>query len=344
MSIEFKSTITPSRWLNPAFKPPQQSVDVEWRTDPLVGDIGMFLGLRPVKLEEPDFDTLVAKSLERPCPFCPENIETSAGKFLPDFIPEGRIKVGDCLLFPNIFPWVPNSAVAVFSPQHFCRHVDFNVTDMVNGLLACQEYLRRLATFCPESRYHFLGMNYLPMASSSQLHPHFQAFASSSPLTQHSRLLSASESYYNACRSHYWADYVAEEKRLDRRYIGTVGKTEWFTSFVSRSWMMDVTVVFPERVTITELTVADVTDFCHGLKRVFKYMATQNYYSFNMALYSGLQESRGFWCHARLVQRGSYGPLEQSDTGVFQVLQSSYIMLRKPEDVAREMKPFMAEP
>lgn len=342
MTIEFKRTVTPSRWLNPALNPPEQTVEVEWRTDPLTGDTGMLLGLRAIKLEEPDFGTLIARSLERPCPFCPENIEAAAGKFPPDFIPEGRIKAGDCLLFPNIFPWVPDSAVAVFSPRHFDRHVDFVESDLINGFLACQEYLRRLASYHPQSRYHFLGMNYLPAACSSQLHPHLQVFASASPLTHHSRLLSASESYYNDRGRSYWADYILEEKRLNERYAGAVGGTEWFASYVSRSWMMDVTAVFPHKVMITDLTAADITDFCRGLKRVFRYMAGQNYYSFNLAVYSGLPESRGFWCHARLIQRGNYGPLEQSDNGVFQVLQSSFTMLRRPEDVTRELRPFLA--
>jgi len=342
MPIEFKRTLAPSRWLNPASRPLEQSAEVEWRTDPLIGDIGMLLGLRAIKLEEPDFPTLVARSLEKPCPFCPENIENWASKFPPDFIPEGRIKVGDCVLFPNIVPWVPDSAVAVFSPRHFDRHVDFDETALLNGFLACQDYLRRLAGYHPQSRHHFLGMNYLPAACSSQLHPHIQAFASESPLTQHDRLLSASESYYNGCGRNYWADYVLEEKRLNERYAGAVGGTEWFTSFVSRSWMLDVTAVFPGKVTILGLSQADFRDFCRGLKRVFRYMASQNYFSFNLALYSGLPESRGFWCHARLVQRATFGPLEQSDISVYQILQSSYTMLRRPEDTARELRPFLA--
>lgn len=344
MPIEFKHTLTPSRWLNPASDPPEQTVNVEWRTDPLNGDIGMVLGLRAIKLEEPDFSTLVAKSLEKPCPFCPENIEKWASKFPPEFIPEGRIKVGDCLLFPNIVPWVPDSAVAVFSPKHFNKHVDFDETALLNGLLACQEYLRRLTAYHPESRYHFLGMNYLPPACSSQLHPHVQAFASASPLAHHGRLLSASESYYNAHSRSYWADYISEEKSLNERYAGTVGSTDWFTSFVSRSWMMDVTAVFPGKTTIAELSPADLGNFCRGLKRVFKYMASQNYFSFNLAVYSGLPKSRGFWCHARLVQRATFGPLEQSDISVYQMLQSSFTMLRRPEEVARELRPFLSEP
>jgi len=343
MSIEFKRTLTTSRWLNPASKPPEQSVKVEWRTDPLTGDIGMIPGLRTIKLEELDFQTMVAKSLERPCPFCPENIEASASRFPPDFIPEGRIRVGDCLLFPNIVPWVPDSAVAVFSPRHFDRHADFDEAALLNGFLACQEYLKRLAGYHPQSRYHFLGMNYLPAACSSQLHPHVQVFASETPLTQHDRLLSASESYYNAYGRNYWADYVSEEKRLNERYAGSVGGTEWFTSFVSRSWMIDVTSVFPGKATIAELAPADLGDFCRGLKRIFKYMASQNYFSFNLAVYSGLPESRGFWCHARLVQRAAFGPLEQSDISVYQMLQSSYTMLRRPEDVAQELRPFLSE-
>ncbi|MEW6141552.1 MAG: hypothetical protein AB1597_00135 [Chloroflexota bacterium] len=344
MSIEFKRTLTPSRWLNPASNPPEQTVEVEWRTDPLTGDVGMVPGMRTIKLEEPDFPTMVAKSLERPCPFCPENIEASASRFPHDFIPEGRIRVSDCLLFPNIVPWVPDSAVAVFGPKHFDKHLDFDETALLNGFLACQEYLKRLADYHPESQYHFLGMNYLPPACSSQLHPHVQVFASASPLTQHGRLLSASESYYNAHGRAYWADYISEEKRLNERYAGMIGNTEWFASFVSRSWMMDVTTVFPGKTTITGLSASDFGDFCRGLKRVFKYMASQNYFSFNLAVYSGLPESRGFWCHARLVQRATFGLLEQSDISVYQMLQSSYTMLRRPEDVARELRPFLSEP
>ena len=342
--IDSKRTLTPSSWINPAISPPQQSVDVEWRTDPLTGEVGMLPGLRAVKMEEPDFKTLAAKSLERPCPFCPENIDRAASNFPPEFIPEGRIRIGGCTLFPNIVPYVPDSAVAVFSPKHFERHADFAEADLVNGLKACREYLSRLAGYHPDSKYQFIGMNYLPMACASILHPHIQVYASETPLPRHARLLAGSESYYNDCGRNYWADYVSEEKERGERCIGTVGGTEWFASFVSLGWMMDLTAVFPGRKTLSELADGDLNDFARGLKRVFRYMAGQNYYSYNLALYSGLPDSRSFWCHARLVQRVQYGPLGQSDMSTFQLLMGGYTMLKRPEETAGEIRPYLAAP
>jgi galactose-1-phosphate uridylyltransferase len=331
MPIEFKRTTEPSRWLDPRLDPPEQAIISEWRTDPLTGDLGMLINNRFRKLEEPDFAALVAKSKTLPCPFCPENIETTASKFPPDLIPEGRIRVGETFLFANIAPWVAYSAVAVFSPQHFTKHIDFDETELVNGFIACQEYLKRLSVSVPEAKYHFIGWNYLPTASSSVLHPHLQVFASAEPLRYQGELLRASRAYYNTCGTNYWADLVAVEKKHNERYIGAVGATEWLASYVSRSWLLDVTAVFPGKEAILDLTKEALGDLVRGLKKVFRYMASQNFYSFNLALYSGLSGEGSFWSHARLIQRATYGAMGQSDAGTFQLLQSTYAALRSPE-------------
>ena len=273
-------------------------------------------------------------------PGCPENIERAASLFLPEFVPEGRIRVGRTVLFPNIIPWVPDSAVAVFSPVHFARPADFVEEDLVNGLRACRDYFERLSHHKPQVEHHFVGWNYLPTACSSQLHPHIQAFASETPLRQHRELMQASRAYYATNQHNYWLDFTVEEKTRSQRYVGASGGTVWFTSFAGRSWLLDLLALFPYRASILELSDEDLRGFCHGLAGVFKYMADRNYFSFNLALYSGLPGEDYFWTHARLVQRSVYGPLDQSDTGVFQTLQSSYIMLRRPEDICRELRSY----
>jgi galactose-1-phosphate uridylyltransferase len=337
VTIRFDRSSYISRWLTGAPEPEEKHVEVEWRTDPLTGDVSMLLDI-PVRLPEPDFNTLVARSLERPCPFCPENITRAASRFPAGFIPEGQLAAGKAILFPNIVPWVPHSAVAVLNPAHFLRPVEFNENDILNGMLVCQEYLKRLARYAPEAEHCFLGWNYLPPASSSQLHAHLQVFASEQPLRRQRELLQASQAYYNAGGTRFWTDYVNEEKSLGKRYVATLGSTEWFTSFVSRSWLLDLTVVFPGQVTLAELPTPSLRDFCHGLVKVFRYMAEKNYFSFNMAIYSGLSGESDFTTHARIIQRVAAPPVDQCDAGVFQMLQDSYITLRSPEVVCQELK------
>lgn len=337
--IEFNKTLTTSRWLNPGADQPQE-MPVEWRTDPLNGDVGMVLDLPLRPLEKTDFKTLAAKSLERPCPFCPENFGRAASKYPPEILPEGRLSRGRSHLIANIVPWVPWGAVAVIHPEHFTPPQDIGEADLLNAFLLCRDFLKRILAWDPSLKYQVVGWNFLPPACSSQLHAHLQAFPSSQPMALHRNMLDRSADYRARTGRHWWRDFVAQEKSAGGRHIATLGATEWFASFVSRSWYFDVTAVIPGSVSILDLREEQLRDLVRGLRHCLRYMADRSYDSYNLALYSGILGEDGFWTHARLIQRGVFPPLGQADMGTYQLLGGAWTMVTRPEQVCRDLKPY----
>jgi len=338
MAIEFKREVEYSRILNPASNFEEKSTPVEFRYDPLTGDMGSVWEYRPVKLAKPDLADLVAKSLEIGCPFCPENVEKVTPKFTPDFLPEGRIKVGKAIAFPNVQPYVVHSGLAIFSSQHFFALSDFTEDTIADGLLVSQAYLKTVIEHEPEARYCVINWNYMPPSGGSQIHPHLQLLVERFPLAYHKKLMEGSKSYYMQNGTNYWSDLIAEEKRLNERYIATIGDTVWLTSFVPKSGFLDVTAIFQENESLLTLSAKDIKDFCSGLTKVFNYMDDQDYYSFNLCLYSGIIGENHFWTQARLVQRYYVPPLNVSDINPFQILLEVMPIYKRPESVCQEIK------
>lgn len=340
--IEFSKTTTPSRWLEGGSGQPRE-MQVEWRTDPLNGDIGMILDLPQRPLEKTDFKALVAKSQERPCPFCPENFARSATRYPPEILPEGRLSRGRSQLIANLVPWVPWGAVAIISPEHFVPPQDIAETDLLNAFLLCRDFLKRISDWDAALKYQVVGWNFLPPACSSQLHAHLQAFPSAQPMALHRTMLDRCRDYRARTGRHWWRDFVTQEKQSGGRHIATLGGTEWFTSWVSRSWFFDVTAVVPGSVSILDLRDEQLGDLVRGIKHCLRFMADRAYDSFNLALYSGILGEEGFWTHARLIQRGVFPPLGQADMGAYQLLGGAWTMLTRPEQVCRELIPYFVD-
>ena len=71
MTIEFKKTPQSSTILNPLKEFQEDTLTIETRFDPLTGERCDYCGFRVALPQKIDFDSLVAKSLEKDCPFCP---------------------------------------------------------------------------------------------------------------------------------------------------------------------------------------------------------------------------------------------------------------------------------
>src|SRR4030042_5747051 len=69
------------------------------------------------------------------CPFCPHNIEQAT----PLFLERGRIKRGECYLFPNLFPLAEHHATATLTGEHFLELDQFKVEMLVDNISAAKE-------------------------------------------------------------------------------------------------------------------------------------------------------------------------------------------------------------
>ena len=317
----------------------EKPCNLELRFDPLSGQTCRLLEFPLKMIRRPDLTGMVHESLETGCPFCPPTIEEVIPRFPPELVPEGNIRKGEALVFPNTRPYDVHSAVVVMSSEHYVSLTDFTLKIVLDALTAAHTYLKAVQKADPQAKYHFIAWNYLPPSGGSIIHPHIQCNAGYFPTSYQKQILEASQRYYEQTGTNFWNDLVEREKELEQRYIGTIGNTCWLTSFAPKGRLMDVLAIFPGKTSVHELSPGDLADFAKGLLNVFGYMDELNLPSFNLSTYSGIDNNQ-FWTHVRIMPRSLtlYSPIETSDQFYYQVLHDENICILPPEVACENLK------
>ncbi|OGN96328.1 MAG: hypothetical protein A2Y89_02980 [Chloroflexi bacterium RBG_13_51_18] len=312
---------------------------LELRFDPLTGQTCRIVRYSTDRIIKPDLNVLENRSNELPCPFCAPLIEQITPRFPPDLIPEGVIRMGKAVAFPNNAPYDVYGVVVVVSDKHFIPLKGFDAETVYNALHAAQSYIKSVEKFDARAIYHFIAWNYMPPAGGSLVHPHLQSNVGYHPTGYQKTLLEAAERYHQEKGTNFWSDLLKQEKKAGQRYIGKTGNTEWLTSFAPKGRLADVMAVFPGKASIMELTLKDLRDFTSGLLKVFGYIDELKLISFNMSTYSGFDKDR-FWAHVRITPRGLllYSPIETSDQFYYQILQDENICIIPPETMAEGLR------
>ena len=340
MAIEFESEILQTRFLDPLTDFKEKAHSFEARVDPLTRKPSFIYEVRYVAPKKKELSSIVQKSLNRVCPFCPETIDTATPKFVSQLWPEGRIQIGEACIFPNAMPYAPYSAILVLSSQHFIALADFTQEMLTNGLIASQTYLKRVHESSAGAKYIYIGWNYMPASGSSQLHPHYLVEATYSPTPHQKELLEASREYYTTNGTSFWSDLVTKEQQLGERYIGSTGNVCWLTSFAPKGRLLDILAIFQHRESFLDITEKEFRDFATGLEIVFKYMNDQDFYSFNLTIDSGIAGDDHFWTQARIVPRTTFGEIETSDCSYYEMMEGLHFSARYPEDICQELKKY----
>jgi galactose-1-phosphate uridylyltransferase len=339
--MEFRREIMPSRMLkrDQSGEFSETIAPVELRFDPLTGRTCRLVPYSTSRIITADLNALEKRSRELPCPFCPPLVERVTPRFPPDLFPEGMIRRGKALAFPNNDPYDIYGVVVVVSDEHYLPLENFDIETVLNALTVAQTYLKTVQKRDAGAKYSFIAWNYMPPSGGSLVHPHLQCNAGSHPTNFQKQILEASEKYYREKGTNYWRDLIEQERRTGERWVGKIGRTEWLTAFVPRGRLSDIIAVFPGRTSMTELTENDLRDFVTGMLKVFKYIGGLNLISFNMSTYSGLDE-KWFWAHARITPRGLllYSPIETSDQFYYQVLHDENICILPPEVAATGLR------
>jgi galactose-1-phosphate uridylyltransferase len=339
MTIRFEKHSRTTRFLDPAqnFEPNERTTEI--RVDPLTGQTARILHFPMRLLSKPDLGDMVERSLQFGCPFCPQMVENVTPKFPPELTENERIRRGSAILFANMFPYDTYSAVAIFSEDHFKPLDDFAPELLRDGFLACAEYLAAAKTDDPQAaRYSAINWNYMPLAGGTIIHPHLQIIAGENATNHQRVVLDASERFAAENSGPYWAELVAEERRLGERFIGEVGGATWLTSFAPKGFI-DIMAVFKEARAIADITESDWLDFSRGLSAAMKFLDSRGFYSFNMAIYSGLGDGH-FRTHAKLIPRALLPPMDTSDVNYFNMLHDEVLTIFKPEEICEQARGF----
>ena len=278
MSLEFKKIRSQVRLMNPFKGHALDEIPFEIRFDPLTGATGRVFDL-PFKAEKPDVADIVDRSKKIFCPFCPAALEKSTPEFPKDLIPEGRIRVGNATLIPNLAPFEKHAGVAIFSPEHFLPMENLTPETMRDAFSACLLYLKRVAQSDPLVHFLSINWNYMPCAGSSIVHAHLQPNAGEVATNALREQIEGCKRYVKENKRDFWQDFVLAEKQKDERYLKTIGSSFWAMSFVPASFLLDVQCVFPERLSLMELSMDDLEVFLEGLSRILKHFLQENIYS-----------------------------------------------------------------
>jgi galactose-1-phosphate uridylyltransferase len=338
MPIDFREEIRSSSLLDPFTRFQEKERTVQLREDPLTGAVSRVFTYR----RRPPQTSQGAAGPDDPvpsCAFCPENIETMTPMFPRGLCPEGRIKKGEAVVFPNLFPYDTHNAVVAITHQHEVGIGEWSAGRLADAFEASREYIDRVVQAEGGRWFYSINWNYTPIAGASQVHPHLQVIMSRKPTTEQGRLLEGSRDYFESNSSNYWEDLVEAEKRADLRYVGRRGDISWLLNFAPKGFIPDVTAVMHGNSDFTRCCSGEPGELAEGLVKLLKFYGERRISGANMSLYSQSPGVEHFRTHARLVPRLRIPPLNISDVNYFKLMHDEAISLLTPEELCGELKP-----
>ena len=199
--------------------------------DPLLGDTSVFNPELKDKAQiffgkcDQDLINRLVEDTAKTCFFCGDAVAKSTPRFMPDFSSEGRIRLGEALLFPNLFSLGTYHPVIRLCDAHFLKLPEFTPELIANGFLAAQQFNRISYAKDQEVAFAAVTTNYLFPAGASLVHPHLQMIATPLPYSYQVRMLDGCSRWLNKFGSSYFADLFNEEKNgpamLARQADGT---------------------------------------------------------------------------------------------------------------------------
>jgi UDPglucose--hexose-1-phosphate uridylyltransferase len=340
MPIQWERYPKVARFLDPRQDFAPTEVACEIRRDPLTGRSGRVAHVLGFQLAAVDFGQMIEAS-RAGCPFCPDRILQVTPKFAQEIVASGRIRRGEALVFPNLAPYDEQSAVVAMTAEHYVPMAGFSVSLLSDAFGAALEYFRLLSRQ-PRTTYALAFWNYLPASGGTQIHPHLQLCATDTPGNALEQELLASRRYSSAEGRPFWSDLIEEEQKNGERFVALGRHTAWMTDFVSQSLLADTLVIFPERMSLLQLSEEALGEFYLGLTQLLGHLQAQGVYSFNLAWYSATPDREDFWLHARISPRVYMTPrLWGTDTSALQQLYQEHFMVQTPEAAAEALRPYL---
>ena len=344
-AIIFESIESTFTILNPENNFTEEIHRVEVRKDPLLGDRSVqnpFLKDKARAFFGNNDPALIGKLAEESaasCIFCGERVGKNTARFSSDLIPDGRIKIGEAVLFANLFAIGMYHPVVSLSKSHFLKLSEFTPEIIENGLRAAQQFLKALYRHDPSLLFTTVNANYLFPAGASLVHPHVQMLVTPVAYSYHARLIDACRSYYRKHGSEYHGDLINQERRSGVRYIARRGSWHWITAF-SPLGSNEINAVHEAESDFAFLTDEDVRDLAEGISKVLAFYESLGHLSFNYTLYAVRQPSagEGFRCLFKMINRQNLYPNYRNDDYFLQKMLQTELIINLPEELATKLR------
>lgn len=327
----------------PDFEPDTQ--EIEHRHDPLTNSrctINIRRAERAKQAAKVTADLADAiRETSEGCFFCPEHIEQKTPRFPENICKEGRIRLGECWLFPNLFPFAEYHAVATLTKRHYLDLDQFEVKPLIDNFSACRDWVLSVYKINKEAKYPIYMWNHMPPSAASIIHPHVQVTVSKLPTSMQRELLERGEQYFRKRGRNYWQDLAQEEKKLGERYIGENDSLWVIASYAPRGFR-EIQLIFKEASSLTDLNQKQIADFADSITRILHGYKEMGVGSFNLNSFSGPigKQLDYYSLNTKIISRPFPQPLYTNDSGPFERLQDERVIETLPEYIAQELRKF----
>jgi len=306
--VELRSEVFKGELRHPGggFAPASLRLEVRW--DPLTGHTARLIE-SPDPLFPPNtYDLAALAAATQPdCPFCPHAVEVATPKLAAalwseaaqDSGGDGRIGRGQALLFPNLRAYAKHSSVAVYGTTlHYLSVAELGQDARLIGdnLAAQRDWLRAVWAADPAAGWASVNANHLFSSGSSVFHPHTQGAATPVPTTMQALLAQVPPQRY--------ADYLATERRLGRRHLGSTGTIEWLSSFAPLG-PAELRAFVPGVASPVELDDDRLAELATGIATALGLYGELGFESFNLALYGAPPGTVGYPLNLRMLVRSN---------------------------------------
>ena len=339
--IEYRVTKKSARIHDPRKGFELVEIESEVRADPLTGETARICHFAFPARQVPDLSS-IAHATQDSCPFCPERIESVTPRYPEAMLAGGRMRRGDAVLFPNLFPYDDVSAIVAMSREHFVPMAALPAAMIADSLKLARDFIRdAAATMAGRETWGIVTWNYMPPSGASQVHPHLQVIVTDTPGNALRRELAAAARFLERHGVPHPQALLEAERRAGARMVLEADGIAWWAPYCPVGMLGDAQAVFEGRSTLGQCADAEIEAFARTLSRLAAAYAGLGQWSFNLTLLPDAEGNRSgrHWLTARLLPRFYLHPgLHNSDVAYLQLLLGEKFGMVTPEAHAAALR------
>lgn len=251
------------------------------------------------------------------CPFCPDQVFSVT----PEFPWGERIRLGESVTFPNLYPFAACHTVTVITSEH--------VVDTFSKKQLADAFKAQVYSLSKAGGYPSINWNYLPSAGASLAHPHLQGMADEQPPVIASRYLDKGKHYLERHGRCYW-DAWREHEEVSERYL--FGDEIYWTAHAVPLGEREVRGVLPvATLDDSENYLDTLIDGVLSVIRLYRELGT---HAFNLSLFFDKPGSNhGFKAFCSIISRINPNTRSLADSAFMERLHLEPVILTLPEDL-----------
>jgi UDPglucose--hexose-1-phosphate uridylyltransferase len=251
------------------------------------------------------------------CPFCPDQVFSVT----PEFPGGERIRIGESITFPNLYPFASYHTVTVITSEH--------IVDNFSKKQLSDAFIAQVCSLSKAGGYPSINWNYLPSAGASLAHPHLQGLADEQPPVVAGMYMNKGERYLERHGRCYW-DAWRDHEEGSERYL--FGDEICWTAHAVPLGEREVRGVLPVATLEDSETYLDT--LIEGILSVISLYRDLGTHAFNLSLFfDKCGSERGYRAFCSIISRINPNTRSLADSSFMERLHLEPVILTLPEDL-----------